>query len=452
MAFHRILSEGRTLWLAAAVMLCGVPAVVAQQTDGLGGLTKASVPDEASRAAARKLVAELYEAEWKGANTTSKKQALVETMIDQAVRSGDDPAERYVLLHVARDMAISAGDVTGALRTIDLLDTHFEIDADAMRIATLLGTAGAVKTAGQRKALAERAPAVIQSAVDRDDYIAARQLVEAAKSAAGAARDGDLVRRLNRIDVDVQRIATAYIAIRSSLAILAEKPADPDANAAVGKFYCLVKCDWERGLPMLALGSDPALQVPARKELEEITTSAEQVALADVWWNLAGEAEGVARQSLLHHAAVWYGKALPSLPSGLVKARIGKRLEDLAEADQPTRPNAPGIKPREPRTFTRKGPLSVKSPWPLSFPVRKGQTIRIRASGRWRVLPGGKWHGPADGRFYLRGSLSGGASFKVGSDYTLEVTENGVLSLGMKEGGKYSNNSGSIGLVIDVTE
>ncbi|NQT40634.1 MAG: hypothetical protein HQ581_24285, partial [Planctomycetes bacterium] len=376
--------------------------------------------------------------------------ALVEKMIDQAARTKDDPAGRYVLLHVARDVAISAGDVTGALRAVDLLGAQFEIDAPAMRIATLLGTAGAAKLAAQRKALAEQAPAIIQTAVDRDDYIAARQLVEAAKSAVGAARNGDLVRRLHRIDDDLQRIATAYTAIRSSLAILAEKPADPDANAAVGRFYCLVKCDWERGLPMLALGSDAALQVPARKELEAITTPTEQIALADIWWNLGGQAEGAARQSLLHHAATWYNKALPTLPSGLAKARISKRLTDLTE--EATRPTSPEIKPREPRTFTRQGPLSVKSPWPLSFPVRKGQTIRIRASGRWRVLPGGKWHGPADGRFYLRGRLSDGAEFKVGSDYKLVVAENGVLSLGMKEGGKYSNNSGSIGLVIDVTE
>ncbi len=331
--------------MSAAVVLCGLPPTGAQPSLGRRDVVKATAPNEASRAAAMKIVAELYEAEWKGAKTASEKTALAEKMTAQAAQTRDDPAGQYVLLQVARDVAVSAGDVTGALRAINLLDAQFEIDAGAMRIAALLGAAGAAKLAEQRMALAEEAPAIIQTAVDRDDYVAAGQLVEAAKSAAGAARDRDLARRLGRIGGDVRRISEAYTAIKPSLALLTEKPADPDANAAVGKFYCLLKGEWGKGIPLLALGSDPALQVPARKELEEIASAEELVDLGDLWWKLAEQAEEQHRDALRGRAGYWYVRALKNLPDGLLKVRVAKRLDEIVAKEPPTTVSPPAPRP-----------------------------------------------------------------------------------------------------------
>ena len=40
----------------------------------------------------------------------------------------------------------------------------------------------------------------------------------------------------------------------------------PPANLTVGKYYCFQKGDWEKGLPMLALGQDETLKaLPPRK-------------------------------------------------------------------------------------------------------------------------------------------------------------------------------------------
>ena len=94
----------------------------------------------------------------------------------------------------------------------------------------------------------------------------------------------------------------------------------------------------------------------------------------------------------------------------------------------------------------------MKEPWPFSINVRKGQRLHITATGRWRILRGGKWHGPGDQSFYLRGRLGDGEPFKIGADYTLEVQEDGILHLGMNEGGTYANNSGSITVAIETTE
>lgn len=110
-----------------------------------------------------------------------------------------------------------------------------------------------------------------------------------------------------------------------------------------------------------------------------------------------------------------------------------------------------GIQEKPPRTY---GPLevSVKEPWPLSFKVKRGQILEITAEGRWRVRRGGRWRGPDDSGFFLRGRIGGGKIFKVGSRYTLEILADGVLHLGMNEGGTYANNSGKITVTIQVTE
>jgi len=65
---------------------------------------------------------------------------------------------------------------------------------------------------------------------------------------------------------------------------LAKKPDDPEANFTAGKYLCLVKGDWDKGLPLLAKGSDAKLKELAQKELAGPKDAAEQAAVGDGWW------------------------------------------------------------------------------------------------------------------------------------------------------------------------
>jgi len=142
-----------------------------------------------------------------------------------------------------------------------------------------------------------------------------------------------------------------------------------------------------------------------------------------------------------------YGLARPLALSAHSTASAFRniRLRRLGPEDEP--------RGEGPRT-TRSQPIaiSVKEPWPFSMKVRKGQRLDITATGRWRIMPRGKWHGPGDKSFYLRGRLGDGQPFKIGADHTLEVQEDAILHLGMNEGGTYANNSGSITVVIETTQ
>ena len=121
----------------------------------------------------------------------------------------------------------------------------------------------------------------------------------------------------------MEAAAKAYAEIKDARATLKEKPNDPDANLVVGKYLCRTKGDWEKGLPMLALGSNAKLKALAEEDIKGATTAEEQVKLGDAWW----EANGKQR------ASFWYEKASPSLV-GLEKDRVQERLEEVATLGQ----------------------------------------------------------------------------------------------------------------------
>ena len=86
------------------------------------------------------------------------------------------------------------------------------------------------------------------------------------------------------------------------MATLKEKPDDPDANLIVGKYQCFTKGDWDKGMPMLAKGSDEKWKALAEKDIAGADSANEQVKLGDAWWDVSKE-----------RAVYWYRLALPGL-------------------------------------------------------------------------------------------------------------------------------------------
>ena len=99
----------------------------------------------------------------------------------------------------------------------------------------------------------------------------------------------------------------------------------------VGQWYCFVKGDWEKGLPLLAKGSREDLAQLAKQDLAKPATATEQASVGDAWWALAEKDRTEAKASFRSRALFWYEKASPGL-SGLEKVRVEKQIETLAQA------------------------------------------------------------------------------------------------------------------------
>jgi hypothetical protein len=291
------------------------------------------VPAEPDLAEALRVVKDAFGAEYSSAKTNAQKQKLARKMLD-TVAETKAPVSRFALLQVARDIATQGCDGQTAFLAIDEMGKTFRIDVVRMKTSVLYSLAKKTRLPADRKSIAEQALALADIAVGRDDFELSGKLATVALSEAKKLREAGYLKAVaSRVD-EIEEIGEAYAEVRTASEELEADPTDPEANLAVGKYRCLVKGDWENGLPMLALGSDADLKRLATKELRRPTDAAEHVELADGWWDLSQQQEGRLRHRFQERAAYWYAAAVAQL-AGLDKARAVNRIRMVSAHGEP---------------------------------------------------------------------------------------------------------------------
>ncbi len=329
MTIHRIL-------FTSIVLACATPA---QAQD-----TRNPVPSAEAQQKALALVRDVYKDEYDKAKTSAEKEELAGELLESAAAT-KKPADRYALLRVARDLSVEAVGPT-AFEAVDEMGKTFRIDALEMKAKVLAHCARLAKTPAQNKLVAETAIALIKEAVGRSEFAMATHLGKLGLAAARKARDTSLPKQIASLIKEVQETAEAHAEMTAAMKILDANPTDPDANLAVGKYRCFTQGNWDKGVPMLALGSDAALKETAVKELRGETAPKDQAALGDAWWALGEKQKGeTTRERLLGRAEYWYKKAAPGL-SGFSKVKVAKRLERRQAS---AKKEVKGHEPRKPR-------------------------------------------------------------------------------------------------------
>lgn len=293
------------------------------------------VPDAQELSQAEALFREIYQQEIDAADTTDKKSSAAKRFLDQALKARGAPADQYVLLREAAGLAAGGGDAETAISAVNALAERFDVDAWEARLETLSEVAASVKFTSQKKTLAATAAELVDGAMTADLFEPAERLAAIALDAARAARDGPLSQQVAARQEEIQEWKAAYAPVVDALAVLADRPTDPAANRVVGSYRCVWKGDWERGVAMLALGDDPALEKLAAEELRSPASADERVALGDGWWELGESRQERHREAYLKRAAHWYEQALPELSGGLVKMKIERRIDQIAELSPP---------------------------------------------------------------------------------------------------------------------
>jgi hypothetical protein len=168
--------------------------------------------------------------------------------------------------------------------------------------------------------------AAVDSALNTDDFDHAIELLSSSRQSAVKAQDKKLIESLDKRIQALTVQKASFERIKLSIQKLFESPDDPEANLAVGRYYCFLKNAWEKGLPLLAKGADPKLSIAAKLDIEASNALAEQQAVvADKWWEVAEKMPTTEQEVVKLHAAGWYGKAFPSAILD-TKAKIEKRL------------------------------------------------------------------------------------------------------------------------------
>jgi hypothetical protein len=205
-----------------------------------------------------------------------------------------------------------------------------EIDVLSLKTSVVSIAGTSTDSPGANRLVAENALLLLRDAVDQDRYDIAKSISQKAISAGVKSRDPVLATQAKRQVSRVAYLAEEYDQANNAAATLRIKPGDKDANLVVGKYFCFVKGNWDQGLPMLLVCSDQELRELADKELGVPDDPIAQVELADAWWALSENEKTHRRAELQRRAMHWYRAALSRL-SGLVKAKVARRLEGAAK-------------------------------------------------------------------------------------------------------------------------
>jgi hypothetical protein len=123
----------------------------------------------------------------------SEKQTPAKKLLDRANETKDNPASQYVMLQLAKDIAIQANDEQTAFQAIDRMAETFHVDANTMKMAVLSKFASAAHKPAQHKSIADEALKLADQAVSQDHFMVANQLDKLALAEAKRASDMELL-------------------------------------------------------------------------------------------------------------------------------------------------------------------------------------------------------------------------------------------------------------------
>jgi hypothetical protein len=283
------------------------------------------VPDEKTQKEFDGIVREVFKDDFARTGVNDRK-ALVAKLLKQATETKNDPPSLFALLTHARTIAGQIPDIKSGTVAVDELIKHFQVDAVALRKSFLTEAAKTAKTTEELTSLTEGHLQLADQAAAADSYVEAQAAATAASALAKRAKNIPLITRADARVRELGEQKEIGEVVRKAREALAKSPDDAAANFIVGRQEC-VAGNWDKGLPHLAKGDDAGWKGAAVKEAAQPAAAAEQVALADSWWDVAEKEKGAFRTLLQRRAALWYGRAEGQL-SGFTLVRARKRIAE----------------------------------------------------------------------------------------------------------------------------
>jgi hypothetical protein len=320
---------------------------------------KAPLPAEDVQA---KILAELEEVyRLSEVNSDEEKCRLARELVKRAKESQNNLNERFVLLRRAMELASEGGDAALVLQAVEAIGADFAVDVLAVKQKVLARFAASGSEPARFQSFLENVDKVVGEAVAEDRFELALELLGTAERLCQKVQGRPYRKRVHDRRTQVQELLTQWDEVQEAQATLKANPADAAAHLVLGRWYCLAKADWPRGLAHLAKGSDPTLRALAEEELVSPPKEPEgQVKLADAWWEQAQGAQGESRKGFLRRAGYWYNQAQPGL-TGLTKTRVEKRLTEIAPGSEESDTSGADNESGE-RSNKARGPLADAEP------------------------------------------------------------------------------------------
>ncbi|MBI2478803.1 MAG: hypothetical protein HYV60_09260, partial [Planctomycetia bacterium] len=254
---------------------------------------RAVVPSVAVLATAEATVRSVFADEYVSSKTPAEKSELAAKLLQIGLDTTDDTASRFVTLRSARNVAVEGGHVDLAFHAVDAMNESFEMDTLAEQVRLAEDLAKASLNDEETTKIKHRVVELREQAFDRDLYPVAVSLNNLSRGL-GKATDKQWRETTDRWTKWLEAGSAAFGLVQEALKTLESSPNDAAANLTIGRYRCLLKSEWQIGLPYLAKGNDEKLRAIAEREMASSDpTASETLALADSWWDLAAELDGI---------------------------------------------------------------------------------------------------------------------------------------------------------------
>jgi hypothetical protein len=315
-------------YAASILSVAAIELAVHAAAPAVGGAgDRSPVPTTQAAQEAEKLVKDVYKDEY-AKRGPEERRALAQKLLEDGRNNKSDPASQYVLLREARDAAASVGDVQTAIDAAVELGKTFQVDPVDTKLGALTAVRTAARTPEAQSEAAEATAALIDEAAAVDNFDAATRAADLAIGFATASKNMTVVTEVQARKAEVKAQSTAYLAMKVATEKLKKTPTDPQSNFEVGSYQALYKNDWDKGLPMIAAGNDPAFAAAAKADLAAPVEAAAMAKVGDQWWDLA-TARPQMKTRLLARSEFWYNLVVPNA-DGLLLAKVQKRLDQIA--------------------------------------------------------------------------------------------------------------------------
>jgi hypothetical protein len=208
-------------------------------------------------------------------------------------------------------------------------DSQARADAINQKLVDLRKAVGAAASPERVRELLTQVLALVDEALAADEYTAAIKSSAFAVETAAALDNEHISGVCARRKEEVAAIAKEAKKLTRQMEKLEKSPDDRVANFEVGRFRCVVRGDWERGLPLVAKGSNAQWAATAKRDLDSPAGADDQIAAGDEWGRLAAAEKSPRKSMIAERAVFWYRQVLKGSSAGDKRMQAVKALERL---------------------------------------------------------------------------------------------------------------------------
>jgi len=305
-----------------------VPTTPGEQPEGRAP-PKSPIPSPTAQEELRKRLDEIYEL---GAERTAEEKFALAQRLDQLTKGTDlSPAERFVVMRLAAELAVDGGELDWAFSRLERMGESYEFDVFAAQVFFLKRSAAQAEDGDAVGKLVQASKKLASQAVAAGRYELALSVADAAYEASRRVPGRPFREEVFRLRAEMTELNKQWQAAEQARAQVKEDPNDAEAHLALGRTLCLFWNKWEEGLPHLAKGNDSRLAQAAAADLATNRADASAcLKAADGWWDLAEQSRGEEHTAFQRRALWWYREAVPDL-TGLELVKATERLKQLEE-------------------------------------------------------------------------------------------------------------------------